>query len=381
MHTKKTLQVALVSDAIYPYNIGGKEKRIYEISTRLARAGHKVTIYTMHWWKGPEEEREENGVLLKAISPLYPLYAGERRSMKEAIMFAISCWKLVFARFDILEADHMPHLVLFPLKLVCLVKRKKLFVTWNEVWGRKYWVKYLGPLGNIAYIIEWLSVRLPDEVISISDETTEKLRSSLHAGQKIKTITNGIDFDVINAIKPSNMTSDVIFAGRLLRHKNVHVLLEAVALLKKEFPQILCTVIGRGPEKDRLKAQAEKLGITPNVRFIDFLRKHADVYAMIKSAKVFAFPSTREGFGLVVLEANACNVPVVTIDSKDNASRFLIENEKNGRLVKLDAGDMGQAIKSYIQKKHKKDMGVYVKKYSWNYIERQIENLYEHEAA
>jgi hypothetical protein len=124
----KKLKIAIVSDAIYPYNIGGKEKRIYEFSTRLARRGHQVTIYTMKWWKGNAQQVVHEGVVHAAISPLYPLYAGERRSMHEAIFFALHCFKLLSKQFDILDADHMPHLILFPLKLAVLKKKNYLYM-------------------------------------------------------------------------------------------------------------------------------------------------------------------------------------------------------------------------------------------------------------
>src|SRR6185369_842907 len=104
------MKIAIVSDAIYPYNKGGKEKRIFEISTRLVKKGHTVTIYTMHWWKGKEITRVENGVRLHGISPLYPLYSEERRSIRQAVLFALFCFKLINKDFDVIDADHMPHL-------------------------------------------------------------------------------------------------------------------------------------------------------------------------------------------------------------------------------------------------------------------------------
>ena len=89
------MKMAFVSDAIYPYNKGGKEKRIYEISTRLAKRDHNVHVYCMKWWKEKENHRIENGVHLHAISRYYPLYSGKRRSIKGAIMFAFACFKLI----------------------------------------------------------------------------------------------------------------------------------------------------------------------------------------------------------------------------------------------------------------------------------------------
>ena len=125
------MKIAFVSDAIYPYNKGGKEKRIYEISTRLAKRGHNVHVYCMKWWKEKETHRIENGVHLHAISRYYPLYSGKRRSIKEAVMFAFACFKLIREDFDVIDVDHMPYFVLFSTKVVCIIKITKLISSWN----------------------------------------------------------------------------------------------------------------------------------------------------------------------------------------------------------------------------------------------------------
>src|ERR1700677_1781114 len=111
-----TKKIAVVSDSVYPFNKGGKEKRIYDITTRLAAEGYDVTVYCMKWWEGDERQIERDGVKLCAISPYYPLYAGNRRSMKEAVFFALHCLSLLGKHFDIIEVDHMPHPVLFTTK-------------------------------------------------------------------------------------------------------------------------------------------------------------------------------------------------------------------------------------------------------------------------
>src|SRR5690348_10850652 len=108
MNKQKPLKIAIISDAIYPYHKGGKEKRIFEISTRLVKKCHLVTIYCMKWWKNQTNIRNENGVILKAVSPLYPLYVGEKRSIKEAVMFSLFCFKLLNEDFDVIDVDHMP---------------------------------------------------------------------------------------------------------------------------------------------------------------------------------------------------------------------------------------------------------------------------------
>jgi len=129
-------KIAIISDAVYPFNIGGKEKRIYDISTRLAAQGHDVTIYCMRWWEG-EKTLTKDGVTYHAISPHYPLYTKGRRSIKEGIFFALHCFKLLGKDFDVIDVDHVPHLALFTAKIVCIFKRKKMIATWHEVWGKE----------------------------------------------------------------------------------------------------------------------------------------------------------------------------------------------------------------------------------------------------
>lgn len=367
-------KLAIVSDAIYPYNKGGKEKRIFEVSTRLSN--YDVHIYTMKWWKG-KNVRKENGVTLHAISPLYPLYDGSRRSIKEAVFFSFFCFKLLNEKFDIIEADHMPHLVLFPLKIIALLKRKKLYVTWNEVWGRKYWKEYLGFLGNIAYFTEVLSSKMPSVVISVSDHTSKKLAKNLKVDKPIYTINNGINISQIKRIKPSSEKSDIIFAGRLLSHKNVDKLINAVKILKRQNSKIKCLIIGNGPERENLENLVNKLDLSKNVIFYDFLEKDSQLYSLIKSSKVFVLPSTREGFGIVAIEAAACGVPVVTINHPENAARYLAK-KLSGIVCRLDEIDLARSIKTLINQKKKQNKYIdAVSVYDWKNIAKQVQSVYQ----
>src|SRR5665213_321169 len=103
----KRVSVAVVTDAIYPYHRGGKEIRYYEMLPRI-RETLDVRVYTMHWWDEKSKTRWEHGVEYEAICRLFALYNDVRRSMLEAIAFALACLRLVGRRFDVVEADHMP---------------------------------------------------------------------------------------------------------------------------------------------------------------------------------------------------------------------------------------------------------------------------------
>lgn len=376
----KNLNIAIISDAIYPYNKGGKEKRLFEISTRLAKRGYDVTIYCMKWWPGNEIVKFENGVKLQAISKLYPLYSGKRRSFKQAIFFTLSTMKLLKEDFDIIDADHMPHLVMFPLKFVSLIKRKKFYATWNEVWGKEYWNKYLGKLGTIAFFIEWLSARLPDEIIAVSEHTKLKLISDLKVKQKISVVPNGIDYNQIKEVEPAFEKSDVIYAGRLLEHKNVDLIIKSISELKDKFQNIKCLIIGNGPEEKKLKELVKIFDLQKNIIFLDFLKDHTALYSLFKSSKVFAFPSTREGFGIAALEANACGIPFVTSNNVNNATKNLIEEQiKNGEIALPKPEEIAKKIELLIKKSNefkKNKFKEYAQNYDWDNIAEEIEEVY-----
>ena len=381
------MNIAVVSDSIYPYNKGGKEKRLFEITKRLSSYGHRVTIYTMKWWPGPDQI-DENGVKLISVGKLKKLYTKERRrSLTEALFFGrrvvLPLWK---TKYDLLITDHIPYLHLFSLKIVCILQKKLLLADWLEVWGRKHWLEYLGFFkGNLAFIIEWLATKIPDKIISISDFTTNRLiRNFKVPKNKILTFPCGIEFDDINqAESMGDRQSDCIFVGRLLKHKNVDIIIKAIKYAANNgLPEIQCIIIGDGPEKPFLEKLTNELNLQKNIRFLGFLAEHRDVYSFMKSSKVFVFPSQREGFGIVVLEANACGLPVLAVKSDFSASADLISEDLNGYLLESSPQTIGASIMELLchPDKLKSLSGTSIalaKNYSWDIIVKKMENCYK----
>ena len=338
----QVLRIAIVSDAVYPFNKGGKERRLWEISRRLQRMGLEVHIYTMKWWVGKRTLVLED-VQLHAICKWRPLYDGERRSIIQALMFGLATFKLLVARFDVIDVDSIPYFPLFAGRIVCGLRRKRMVATWHEVWGKTYWQSYLGRLAPISAFTERLAAHMPTEIVAYSQQTTNRLVDELGVTAPISTIELGVDLATIRAEERSTLRSDILFAGRLLTNKNVDLLLRAVVLMKEDRPDICCRIIGEGPERARLESLRIELGLERNVSFHDFF-PGSEIYGAMKSATVLALPSTREGFGLVVLEANSCGLPVVTVDHPDNAARHLITAGQNGFVAKADAASLAELL-------------------------------------
>jgi glycosyltransferase involved in cell wall biosynthesis len=355
--------VVLVSDAIYPYFRGGKEFRYHELSARLSQRAD-VHIFTMKWWDGPSTRRDGR-ITFHAASPLYAMYAGDRRSFREAIFFALGCMRLLWFRFDVLEADQFPNFHIFTLRVVAWIKRKPLTVTWHEVWGYDYWRQYLGRAARIAWLVEWLCMRLPDRLIAASDQTASRLRAILGDDALISVVPNGIDLDGIRNSYPDSATVDLVTIGRFLPHKNINVLLDSVALLHASGLPVTCRIIGDGPLREALHVQAQQLGIEAAIDFRHDVWEQKDVYSLMKAARVAVFPTTREGFGIAVLEAIACGLPVVTTSAPDNLAQHLVARSSAGVVCAPAADAIADALRTLLAQGEDRSAGVRIVQDAW----------------
>lgn len=373
-HKKKVQRWAFISDAIMPYNKGGKERRLYEITKRLVSDSREIHIYTMKWWDAPPKVIKHEGVYFHAISKLYPLYSHDRRSIKQAILFSLSLFKLMFAKFDVLDVDHIPFFPLISARIVTWLRRKKLYATWHEVWGRAYWFEYLGGLaGYFGYIVEQLSLMLPDIIISDSKHTTERLKS---AGFKkeIKTIPLGVDLNSISSAQMGLDKSDVIYVGRLLNHKNVDLLVKAIFIVKKFHQKVLCKIVGEGPERPKIENLIKRLGLTRNIKIIDPLNSHVDLYSLMKASKMLVLPSVREGFGLVILEANAAGIPVITTSHEDNAAKDLVREGVNGFLAEVNESSIAENIFKILKMRETMKPKQGIGQYDWRIVAQSVKS-------
>lgn len=372
------MKIAFVYDAVYPWVKGGAEKRIYELGKRLAEQGHDVQVFGVKWWDGADTI-EYDGMALHGVCAPMELYVNGRRSISEAIIFSIKLFPhLIRERFDVIDVSAFPYFSCFTVKIISLLRRTPMLITWHEVWG-DYWYEYMGRRGFFGKLVERLVSKLTHTPIAVSALTKKNLVSLGVNSENIHLVPNGIDLKKIAEIPPSPYECDIIFVGRLIKEKNVSVLLGAAGIVKEALPGVKCHIIGDGPEKERLIGLAAELGLLDNVGFSGFMG-YEEVIARIKSSKVLALPSSREGFGMVVIEAFACSVPVITVKSERNAASLLV-NEKTGFVVALDAGELGDAICTLIgDNVLREKMGAAAKdlagEFDWDEIVKQLSCLY-----
>jgi len=172
-------------------------------------------------------------------------------------------------------------------------------------------------LGYLSQKISfYLIQRYADLVIVVNPLIKRELMKIGFDENKLKIIPNGIDSNYLKKIKkPETSLFDGVFLGRLNKSKGLYELVEIWTQVLKQCPLAKLAIIGEGDAgfKSELSRKIQTSGGQDAIKILGFLES-AQAFEIIKSSKVFVFPSFEEGFGIVIMEALACGVPVVTWD-------------------------------------------------------------------
>ena len=151
-----------------------------------------------------------------------------------------------------------------------------------------------------------------DAVIAVSTSLAESMKPWLGEKQA-QVIPNLVDFSAFTL--SSERDADRLLAiSSLTANKGLDVLLQAMVIVKKSFPDLKLTIAGDGPEKERLHNQMNSLGLEGQVNFLGRVNK-SEVPGLMQKAGVFISSSYVETFGLVMAEALATGLPVVATRS------------------------------------------------------------------
>lgn len=337
------MRAAIVYDCLYPYTKGGGERVYRRIAEILVERGFEVDYVTRAQWSGavPDE-----------IFHVVPVWAGEiadehgTRSTVAALRFARAAAAWIRPRrddFDIVIASALPVLTLIAVR-IALGRRPRAFLVgdWLEVWAPTRWRAYAGVIrGSIAAALQRLAARVADLNTVNSGFTAVRLEQEHPRGEVLVLglvdLIDGDDLELPAATPPY-----VLVLGRHIPDKRIDLVPAALRRAREQIPDLHAVIAGDGPERDRILRMIHAAGADPWVRMPGFVDDD-DLPGLIGSASALVNPSSREGFGLVVVEAAARGVPTVLIAGDDNAAVDLIEDGVNG-LVAADADALGAAI-------------------------------------
>lgn len=179
--------------------------------------------------------------------------------------------------------------------------------------------------GPVKNLVNGTTNALSDVVVSVSETIDGDMpdweRALLRAaGVRATVIHNGIDVDAVRAAGSRPVPIDlpdgllVGAGGRLVPQKNLGTLVDAVALIADDHPEVHVVVTGDGPRREPLQRHARERGVDDRFLFTGFLPERTDVHAVFTRLDLYAMPSRHEGFGLAALEAMAAGLPVVASD-------------------------------------------------------------------
>ncbi|MGF1478908.1 MAG: glycosyltransferase family 4 protein [Cyanophyceae cyanobacterium] len=372
----RSLQILLLYDCIYPESLGGVEHRNYHLARSLARRGHRVTLAG---WCRPTSPLPGVQVLpMRFPTPLYNR-AGKRSALT-SLKFAAAAASLKLAEYDVIETASIPYVHLLPLALRCYLAKKPLIVTWIEYWG-SYWRDYKGLTAPLFMGVEWGCAQL-GTVNAISHLTAQRVQANRLSPDDVKVIPCGVSLEKIRAaIAPATgPVPPLIYAGRLMREKRVELLLEAVQLIDSE--EALLTIVGDGPDRQRLETLAQQLGIGHRVVFLGRLPDIDDVWRQLSQARIAVQPSSREGFGMFPLEAMAVGIPVIYCRSTENAISGLVRHNREGVCCEAHPETLARTIQTLLNNSQEwtrlsQNARARAQSYDWDSIAQQIEALFE----
>lgn len=204
-----------------------------------------------------------------------------------------------------------------------------------ELKGLKKWIK-------------GLCLRKTDRIIAISNDNLGQLSELVeHPKDTVFLSHNGIEIGPFldNQDKASldveNGATVITCVAEMHPRKGHKYLIEAFNRLQKNMPSLHLVLVGTGPIEQELKA---KYGANAHIHFLGWRK---DIPQILRASDLFVLPSLREAFGLSILEAMACNVPVIATET--GGAKDIIENGKSGLLVPPgDSESLLKAIKTLL---------------------------------
>jgi len=180
---------------------------------------------------------------------------------------------------------------------------------------------------GLYYRAGGVAFRYFDIVAPLSPELFEHCEQYRIAPEKLRLIPNGVDLTEIDAIatatdsgagkaaekatESDNGTRWIGYIGRLSEGKYVKDLVAVFAILAPDYPELKMRIVGDGPEREALEAQAQTLGLADRIDFMGFRK---DRLELMQDLEIFGMASRKEGTPRVMMEAMALKVPVAAYD-------------------------------------------------------------------
>ncbi len=298
---------------------GGAEIHLFDIFSRLAMRGHRVRLICSGFPDGPPRETVD-GIDVQRI--------GNRQSFAWLGRGAVRA-ALKAERPDVLVED----INKIPLLTASLTSRPTYAII-PHLFGTTAFQEVSWPMATAVWGAERLIPRCYRKAWfhAISESTRDDLVSRGIPTERIAVVHPGVDADHFSPLPGASRSSPprLVYIGRLKRYKGVEYLLQALALARRERPDLSLDIAGSGDDRPRLEQIAAGLKQGNAIRFLGFVSEETKL-ALLRGAIANVFPSPKEGWGITVMEAAACGTPSLASDSP--GLRDSVRDGETGQLV------------------------------------------------
>ncbi len=217
-------------------------------------------------------------------------------------------------------------------------------------------------------------LRKAEICIAVSRSTAKILISFGVPRCRVHVSGNGVDIEYIDSFPaPQEKIYDAVFVGRISKEKGVYDLIDVWFTITGKKKDAKLVIIGSGPELHNIRETVRKRKLVDNVE-VKGPCTDSEMYRLIKSSRLFIFPSLFEGWGLAVAEALACGLPVICYDIPSLREVFgKCKSVFFTPIKDLDALQL--AIINLLERKDFQDLAIdaksYVEKFSWKDISRR----------
>jgi glycosyltransferase involved in cell wall biosynthesis len=352
---------------------GGAEEHLHRVFGRLAQRGHSVTAL-VSGWAGCRPRVTLDGIDVHRAGRRYTFSLAAPRYYRK---------HLSASAFDVVVED----LNKIPMFTRYWVDAPVVMLA-HHLFGATAFQAAALPVAVATWLLERPIPRLFREThsIAVSESTKGDLvRRGLNP-KLIDVIPNGVAVDHFMP-PPDGEEADtptVFFLGRLKKYKRVDLVIEAIAQLSNGGSDVELLVGGTGGQRERLQAQAARLGVSRQVHFLGFISEERKL-ELLQRSWVHVLTSSKEGWGISNLEAAACGTPTVASDSP-GLRESVIDGETGLLVPHGDVGAVRDALETILsQPERRRAMGrkarTFAEGFSWDAAADRFDELLQRVVA
>ena len=357
------MRICIAYDCLFPWTVGGAERWYRNLAERLAADGHDITYLTRLQWD-PGDAPQIPGVRVLAVSRADDLYGPDgNRLTGPPLRFGHGVLKHLWRHGTEYDVVHMASFPYFSVLAAAMARRRggyRLVIDWFEVWSAEYWRDYLGGMkGRIGHAVQHRCVRVRHHAFCFSELHEARLIREGLRSEPTRLV--GLYAGSLDPPAPREPEALVVYAGRHIAEKRVPAVVAAIARARARGLDVGGLILGDGPERPAVLEQISMHRLQDVVTAPGFVASDL-VDDALRSALCLLNPSSREGYGLVVVEAAAHGTPAIVVAGADNAAVELVEPGVNG-FVATSAG--ADQLADAIAAVHDAGMGLRERTCAW----------------